>query len=153
MNSDFVELLQLLEKYKAEYMIVGGYAVIEYCEPRYTKDIDIWTKASPSNASRVFKALEEFGAPISTLTEKDFSKEGFFFAMGRAPSRIDILMSIPGVNFDNAWENKSSITLCGQKFNLISIDDLITNKLSSGRPQDLIDADNLKKSKNHKKTF
>ncbi len=65
-------------------MVVGGYAVMKYAEPRYTKGLDLWIDATPKNARAVFKALKEFGAPLANLTEADFSREGFFYQMGRA---------------------------------------------------------------------
>ena len=64
-------------------MVVGGYAVMKYAEPRYTKDMDLWIDATPKNARGVFKALKEFEAPLANLTEADFSREGFFYQMGR----------------------------------------------------------------------
>src|SRR5438874_4890926 len=55
MNSDFKDLLKVLNDYKVRYLVVGGYAVMAYTEPRYTKDLDIWIEASPKNARAVFR--------------------------------------------------------------------------------------------------
>ncbi len=103
MNSDFKELLSILNAAKVRYLVVGGYAVMKYTEPRYTKDLDLWVEASAKNARAVFKALKDFGAPLANLTAADFSREGFFYQMGRPPARVDILMSIEGVKFADAW--------------------------------------------------
>ena len=78
MNSDFRDLLRIFNAGKVRYLVVGGYAVMKYAEPRYTKDLDLWIDATPKNARAVFKALKEFGAPLANLTEADFSREGFF---------------------------------------------------------------------------
>lgn len=43
MNSDFKELLSILNACRVSYLVVGGYAYIHYAEPRYTKDIDLIT--------------------------------------------------------------------------------------------------------------
>jgi hypothetical protein len=83
MNSDFRDLLRIINAGKVRYLVVGGYAVMKYAEPRYTKDLDLWIDATPKNARAVFKALKEFGAPLANLTEADFSREGFFYQMGR----------------------------------------------------------------------
>lgn len=143
MNSDFRDLLLVLNESRVEYLIVGGHAVMEYSEPRYTKDLDIWIWAKPDNAVRVFDALGRFGAPMSDVTPTDFEKEGYVFQIGIAPIRIDILMSIEGIAFEEAWPNRRPIQLFGAPSWVISKGDLIKNKRASGRPQDLIDADLL----------
>ena len=106
MSSDFSDLLKLFKSGRVRYVIVGGHAVMKYTEPRFTKDLDIWIEASPKNARAVFKALRTFGAPLANLAEADFAKEGFFYQIGRPPSRVDILMSIEGVRFADAWPNR-----------------------------------------------
>jgi hypothetical protein len=118
---------------------------MKYSEPRFTKDLDIWISTDRRNAAAVFQALKEFGAPLKDLSEKDFSEEGYFYQMGKAPFRLDIMMSIPGVTFKKAWKNRETVILEGLAIPFISRDDLIRAKEVSGRPQDIIDAENLKK--------
>jgi hypothetical protein len=96
MNSDFSDLLQAFNEESVEYLVVGGYAVIKYTEPRYTKDIDIWVNASLENAERVMRALVKFGAPLSGLTADDFCDPENFYQIGVAPTRVDIIMGIDG---------------------------------------------------------
>ncbi len=79
MISDFEELLKLFNDNDVRYLVVGGYAVMLYTEPRYTKDLDLWIDASEDNAAKVFRALAEFGAPLSGLSANDFAQEGFFY--------------------------------------------------------------------------
>ena len=152
-NSDFKDLLLQLNDKKVEYLLVGGLAVIIHSEPRYTKDIDIWVKPSKENSKKVFQALADFGAPLKQLDIKveDFEKEGYFVQFGREPARIDLLMSMKGLEFDKAWKDKTEIELDGIKLNVLSREDLINSKLEVGRPQDLIDAKALKQSAKHKK--
>jgi len=57
------ELLQLLNECEVEYLIVGGFAVMKYGEPRYTKDLDVWVHNSAQNSLRVVRALTKFGRP------------------------------------------------------------------------------------------
>ncbi len=90
MNSDFEELLSLFNANDVKYLVVGGYAVMLYTEPRYTKDLDIWIEPSEDNAARVFRALSKFGAPLSGLTPSDFAHEGCFYQVGIPPVRVDI---------------------------------------------------------------
>ena len=99
-SSDFKDLLRLLSDYQVKYLVVGGYAVIKYTEPRYTKDLDLWVRADAENAEAVYQALLAFGAPLEGLTADDFAHEGYFYQMGVAPVRVDILMSVTGLDFD-----------------------------------------------------
>ncbi len=101
MSPDFKEILSIFNEHEVRYLVVGAHAVMKYSEPRYTKDLDIWVEASEENSERVFSALNEFGAPLDKLNVDDFAADGFF-QMGRPPVRIDILMSIEGVNFSDA---------------------------------------------------
>ena len=119
---------------------------MKYSEPRFTKDLDIWISTDRRNAAAVFQALKEFGSPLKGLSEKDFSEEGYFYQMGKAPFRLDIMMSIPGVTFKKAWKNRETVILEGLAISFISRDDLIRAKEVSGRPQDIIDAENLRKA-------
>jgi hypothetical protein len=117
--------------------------LIQYVEPRYTKDLDIWISVDQENATAVFKSLKEFGAPLAEMTEVDFSQEGYFYQMGLPPVRVDILMGIPGLTFDKAWQRRVEVDFDGLLVKFISREDLITSKKASGRPQDLIDAELL----------
>ena len=142
-NSDFSDLLRLFNAGRVRYLVVGGFAVIQYAEPRFTADLDLWVGTDPRNAGAVYEALREFGAPLSGLTAGDFAEEGYFYQMGVPPVRVDVLMGIPGVEFDTAWERRVEIDFDGLLVPFISRDDLITAKRASGRPQDMIDVQSL----------
>lgn len=145
MNSDFRDLLQALNDAGAEYLVVGGYAVIEHTEPRYTKDIDVWINNTADNAERVLKALAEYGAPISDLTVDYLASDDAFFQIGVAPVRIDILGNLVAVDFADCWDRRFVVETDGIPVNFIGIRDLIKNKEASGRPMDLVDVERLKK--------
>ena len=142
-NSDFSDLLRIFNDHNVRYMVIGGYAVVQYAEPRFTKDLDVLISTETANAQAVYDALREFGAPLKGLTPKDFSEEGFFFQMGAPPIRVDILMGIPGIHFDDCWKRRVEVDFERLKVIFISKDDLIASKRAAGRPQDLIDADLL----------
>lgn len=144
-NSDFSDLLRIFKKHNVKYLVIGGYAVVQYAEPRFTKDLDLLIGVDQENAEAVYKALAEFGAPLSGLTPKDFSEEGYFFQMGVPPVRVDVLMGIPGVRFDKCWERRVEVDFDDLKVIFMSKEDLIISKRAAGRPQDLIDADLLSK--------
>jgi len=138
--------LKIFEKHKVRYLVVGGYAVMKYSEPRFTKDLDIFITTDQDNANNVYTALKEFGAPLKNLTSEDFTHKGYFYQMGRPPLRVDIMMSIPGIDFDEAWENREVVEFDDLKIYFISRSDLIRAKEASARPQDKIDIDQLKKA-------
>jgi len=142
-NSDFSDLLRHFNVGGVRYLVVGGYAVVQYAEPRYTKDLDLWISTDPLNARAVYQALRAFGAPLFGLTERDFMQEGTFYQMGVPPLRIDVLMGIPGVEFESAWQRRVEVRFDDLVVPFISRPDLIKAKLASGRPQDLIDVDLL----------
>jgi hypothetical protein len=73
MNSDFRDLLRILAEEEVEYLIVGGYAVIYYTQPRYTKDIALWIRPSVENAARIVKAFHRFGLPLVEVTQEDLA--------------------------------------------------------------------------------
>jgi hypothetical protein len=122
---------------------------MKYSEPRFTKDLDIWIEASPENAKHVFQALKSFGSPLEGLTENDFAQDGFY-QMGRPPVRVDILMSLSGVEFENAWNNRVETDFDDVSAYFIGLDDLIENKKASGRLQDLADIEKISLSRNVK---
>jgi len=140
-NPRYKELLQLLNKFQVEFLIVGGFAVMKYGEPRYTKDLDVWVNNSPENSARVVGALREFGAPLDhdEITAETFAGKQAVYQIGIAPVRIDILSAITGVEFPQAWRNKVASTFFGVPVHFISLDDLLTNKRALGRDSDLKD--------------
>ncbi len=87
-------------------MSIGGYAVTQQAEPRFTKDLTLWISTDTSNAEALFNALQDFGAPLVDLTVDDFAEEGYYYEMGVPPLRVDILMEIPGVEFEEAWQRR-----------------------------------------------
>ncbi len=136
---DFRDLFKHFNEENVEYLLVGAHAVVFYSEPRYTKDLDVWVSPAPENAKRVFRALQRYAAPLMDVTEQDFADPNIVFQMGVPPARIDIIMSIGGVTFDEAWQNRVTTTFGGEPINVISRKDLIRAKAASARPMDLID--------------
>lgn len=144
MNSDLNELLRCLNRHRIKYLIVGGYAVMKYTEPRYTEDVDLLVEASVINSRRLVKALQEFGAPVDNLRPDEFSVEGTMYFMGIAPNRVDILTRIKGVRFLQAYSSSEKGSLFGVAVKFLSRKDIIRAKRASGRPQDLLDLRKLK---------
>ncbi len=146
LNQDYKEMLSLLLDNKVEFLLIGAYALAIHGFPRATADIDIFVKPSSENASLIFKTLEEFGAPTDNISVRDFVQPGTILQIGVAPRRIDIITKIDGLTFDKAADGKDIIELEGLLIPVISKQNLIINKLATGRDKDKIDADNLKNS-------
>lgn len=153
-SPDFKELLRVLNEKLAEYLIVGGYAIMKYTEPRFTKDLSLWIRNSPENAAKTYQALAEFGAPLQKdgLLAKDFTSEDMTYQIGVAPVRIDILTHRSGIQFAEAWPNRVASAFFGIPVQFISLDDLIINKKAAGRCGDLEQLELLQRerSKAHK---
>ncbi len=145
MNSDFKELLSILNACQVNYLVVGGYAYIHYAEPRYTKDIDLWIQPSQENAIRLRQALVEFGGWVEGMTLEHFTAERTMFQIGLPPCRVDFLTSIPGLEFGSAYEARKVVDIEGVAVPLVSLRDLITAKRTSGREQDLRDVAGLER--------
>jgi hypothetical protein len=138
-NPDFRDLFAALNAAGARYLLVGGYAVAFHAQPRFTKDLDVWTDLDPENAARVFDALRQFGAPLHELTPADLERSGTVFQIGVPPNRIDVVTAIDGVAFPEAWPDRAETTYGDQAVPVIGRRHLIRNKRASGRPQDLLD--------------
>jgi len=152
LNSDFKEPLNLLNAEKAKYLVVGGYAVIEHTEPRYTKDYRHLDNTERENAEKVYAALRRFGAPLQEIKVDDFTNPDVVYHMGRPPSRVDVLMGLKMLDFEECWKNRVESKYGDVSVNFISLQDLIINKTAAGRPQDLADVENLKLAKNRLET-
>ena len=144
LNSDFKDLLSALSTARVRYLVVGGYAVMQHTEPRYTKDLDIWVDPTRANAQRVFAVLKRFGAPLRGISPEDFMNERLVYQAGVEPVRIDILMGILGVRFEDAWAARTRARWGRLLVNVLSARHLIANKRKVGRAQDLIDVARLR---------
>src|ERR1700735_5112634 len=106
MYKDFKDLLSAFHAHGVKYLIVGGYAVSFYAQPRATKDIDLFIRADPDNAKAVYAALAAFGAPIKSISADDLANPLQFLRFGREPLAVDIMPGIDGVDFDMAWDRR-----------------------------------------------
>ena len=144
-NSDYCDLLSAFNAEKVEYLIVGAHAVAVYGYFRYTGDFGVWVRPETENAKHVYGALTRFGAPLGNVVPDDFTSDDLILQIGVEPVRIDVITSISGVEFDHAWKNRVASFYGEIPTFVISRDDLIQNKKSSARPQDLRDVIALEK--------
>jgi hypothetical protein len=143
MNPDFRDLFARFNAHGVEYLVVGAHALAVHGHVRATKDLDVWVRPDPENAKRVLRALAAFGAPTRELTEADLVEPGLIFQIGVSPVRIDIITSIDGVAFDEAWPARVLTKFAHQPVGVLSRRHLIQNKRATGRTQDLADLERL----------
>jgi predicted nucleotidyltransferase len=146
-TKDMKDVIELFEKYKVQYALVGGFAVIYYGYVRTTQDIDFLLFPSEENASRVMKALTEFGFGNAGIPEEYFTKEGTAIHIGVEPNRIDFLTVLKGISNTEIFKHIERVDFEGTKLNLISRSDLLISKKASGRLKDLADAEELENMK------
>lgn len=128
---DFEDILSLLNKHGAKYLIVGGLAFIFHAKPRYTKDIDIWVDPAAENVARVNAALSEFGSPC--LLSSDKPKE--ILQIGVEPDRIDLLRDLERLSFSEAWSRRVEGAYGEVDTHWIGLDDLIRVKEAIDHPR------------------
>lgn len=143
LSPDFKEFVQLLNAHDVKYLVVGGYAVALHGYPRNTKDIDIWLWLDASNAEKLLQALDEFGFGSLGLSTEDFLVPDQIIQLGYPPARIDLITTLPGVEFADCYASRVEIQVENTTVNFIDLENLKRNKRASGRPQDIADLANL----------
>lgn len=143
LNQDFKEFIQSLNDNGVRYLVVGGYAVALHGYPRYTKDLDVWVDMTSENASKIVKALDQFGFGSLDVKEADFTVPDQMLQLGHPPRRIDILTSLPGVEFSDCYPAHITVDIEGVSVAFIDLENLRKNKKATGRHQDLADLENL----------
>jgi hypothetical protein len=141
---DYKDMLILFNKYEVKYLVVGAYAMGNYGYSRHTVDIDLWIERSFENAKNIQKAFHDFPVPYE-ITVDELNKKNFVLQIGIEPMRIDILTDIDGVDFSEAWHNRTNNSLFGEEIHFISIQDLINNKTATNRTKDKYDVLELNK--------
>jgi hypothetical protein len=145
LNPDYAEMLSALFAENVEFLIVGAVAVAAHGIPRATGDIDIWVNPDPANAERVWGALVRFGAPLAHTSPADFASPNVIFQLGVPPRRIDLITTIDGVDWNEAWATRATVEVDNIELPLLSCELLLRNKRAAGRPQDLADAVRLER--------
>ena len=133
---DFEDLLELLDRHGARYLIVGGLAFIYHAKPRYTKDMDLWIDAAPGNVERVNRALVDFGSP--DLLDVDNADE--ILQLGAPPNRIDLIRSVIELDFEAAWGRRIEGRYGRAPASWIDLDSLIAIKSGIDHPRHQEDA-------------
>ena len=142
-SKDFEEFFGLLNGHSVRYLVVGGYAVAIHAKPRFTDDLDILVDPDRANAQNVMAVLNDFGFGDVGVVLGDLTRPDQVIQLGFPPLRIDLLTSISGVSFSDAWERRVGGKYGGQDVYFISKQDLITSKKGTGRSRDILDVEDL----------
>ncbi len=140
---DFKELFGLFNAKKVEYIIVGAHALAYHGAPRFTGDIDILVHANTLNSRRIIQALSDFGFSFPDLNEDDFTKPDNVVQLGVPPARVDILTSISGISWEEAYAGKAAGTYGDIPVFFLGKKEYVANKKASGRKKDLADLEAL----------
>lgn len=143
LERDLREFIELLNARDVRYVIVGAYALAHHGRPRYTGDIDFFVESSAQNAERLSQVLDQFGFANVGVVEEDFTNADQVVQLGIEPHRMDLMTSISGVAFEEAWNTREYGDLDGLQVPYISRELLKRNKAAVGRKQDLADLDYL----------
>jgi hypothetical protein len=147
-NEDFRDLLAALLDDDVRFLVVGAHAMAVHGVPRATGDLDVWIGPDAGNAERAWSAVARFGAPLEAMgvTREDFGRPGRVVQVGLPPRRIDILTSISGVPFDEAWSGRVTHEVAGLRIPFLGREALIRNKRACGRAKDRADLEALGES-------
>jgi len=143
LTKDLKEFVVLLNAAKVKYLLVGGHAVAFHGHPRYTGDVDFFIEPSLENGAKLAQIFANFGFADLGFEAEDFIEPGSVIQLGRPPYRIDILPSLDGIEFTEAWNARIEAVLDGEPMHVISKEMLVKNKSATARPQDMADVEKL----------
>jgi len=141
-------LIRALDNYGIPYAIVGGIAASYYGEIRVTRDLDVAVSISAENAERLFELFDREGfTPIEYLTVSELIKKPTLYLLDqRNQTRIDLHINPKGLKLDEETLKRRRLINLGhgwEKIWFISPEDLITMKITSRRPIDLVDVEHI----------
>ena len=137
--AEWKEFISLLSAHGVRYLVVGAHALAAHGRPRATGDIDFWVEPSRENAQRVCAALGAFGFAALAQQIEEFSMPERMATLGVPPLRIDVMTSVDGVQFSEAWSRRLTAPVDGEEIHFLGLEHIRANKVASGRPKDLAD--------------
>lgn len=141
----FVRFCECLNRFDVRYLIVGSEAVAFHGAPRYSADFDTFVLATRANLFRVIAALEVFGLAdlAQSIDPEAWAKTGATFRFGDAPTQVDVLLQLSGVDFQRVEPGSVAGSYGDVPVRFIGLADLLANKRAAGRPKDLADVEAL----------
>ena len=146
LQKDLREFVALLNLHDVRYLIVGAHALSFHGHPRYTGDLDIFVSSDSENATKCLAAIDQFGLGSLGLSSDDLESPERVIQLGVSPNRIDLLTSLTGIEFEDAWGDRMEADFDDVPMHFLSRAHLVTNKRALGRPRDLADLERLGES-------
>lgn len=143
METEYLSFVRLMNEENVDYVILGGHAVIAHGFLRTTGDVDILVRPSTENAERLLRVMKRYGYTNDEFELSDFTRVPSYLSFSRHDGYIDVMTFTPGVTFDECYENRLVLDIYGTAVSFINLRELIKTKRAVGRPQDLMDIENL----------
>ncbi|MBV7329931.1 hypothetical protein KFU94_17145 [Chloroflexi bacterium TSY] len=133
------DIFAALGRQNAGYLVMGGFAAIMYGVPRFTNDVVLFIEGTDKNIERVVNAFIELGSSQAQIFKTMNSTIVTFIEFDDLPIKTDVMVKVPGLEWESAWQNRVEQCYQEQPFFAMSRADLITAKRTAGRWQDLED--------------
>lgn len=127
-----------LRSHDVRYVVIGGIAAVLHGVPRATFDLDILIEATPANAARLLAAFLEAGLGTALLTTPEGLLEHEITVFNDRV-RIDVQIRTPGLEFEDAWKRRETMSYQGVPIEVVSREDLLASKRAAAREKDLAD--------------
>lgn len=143
------EFITLANKHKVRMLMVGGGAVNFHGYQRHSADVDFWIETTEENFKRLVLVFNEMGYEIDDFPE-NVKKQEQNISVKFSPVDLDLeLITKFSVNktFDEAYSDSEETTVHDKtflKWNVLSLEDLITSKIKANRAKDLLDIQQLR---------
>lgn len=121
------------------FLVVGAHALAALGRPRFTRDLDVLVEPTLANARRVGAALADVGYAELAKEWRRFAERDRMATLGREPLRVDVMTSISGVSFRDAWRGRTLVRVAGAEVGFLGRAAFVENKRASGRAKDLLD--------------
>lgn len=146
-NNEVLRFIEAANKYHLKMLLVGGSAVNYYGYKRHSADVDFWIKISDDNLGSLKRVLNDIGYKVEELPATIKNKQQNISLKISPELEIELLTSFdPGKSFDEAFRESELYQIEGNdllKWNIISLEDLISSKISTNRTKDRNDIEVL----------
>ncbi|MDP2688259.1 MAG: nucleotidyl transferase AbiEii/AbiGii toxin family protein [Aequorivita sp.] len=138
-------------KHEVRMIMVGGGAVNFHGYQRHSADVDFWLEPVAENFKKLIAVFREMGHDIDDFPE-EIKNQKQNISIKFSPSILNIeIITRFSVNrpFAEAYEQAVIVNRDGMEWRVLSFEDLITSKIKAGRPKDLLDIQELQRTKNN----
>jgi len=140
-------LFSLLD-HNVKFVVAGAYVLATPGRPRYSEDLHILVEPKPQNADRLAQTLRDFGGfdELADAAREHFAVVERMATLGRPPLAIDILTSLTGLGFAEAWVGRRNIDIEGRAVPFLGKAEFVKTKTATGRTKDKLDLELLREA-------